>query len=91
MSTPQENPEGYEKTSVTGAAAQLHGRLLLLHGAMDDNVHLQHALRFVNELQKAKKQFELMIYPGSRHGFGGDHYRRLVYDFIQRTVGARGR
>src|SRR5260221_4959796 len=41
MNTPKENPDGYRKTSVVKAAKDLHGKLLLLHGVMDDNVHLQ--------------------------------------------------
>jgi dipeptidyl aminopeptidase/acylaminoacyl peptidase len=90
MQTPQLNAEGYAATSVVGAAEKLHGRLLLLHGAVDDNVHLQNTLQFAGALQRAGKQFELMVYPGSRHGIFGRHYQRLMYDFIRRTVGAAG-
>ncbi len=86
MNTPQENPDGYDRTSVVKAAKDLHGRLLILHGVMDNNVHMQNTLQFVQELQKAGKQFELMLYPKSRHGLGGKHYNRLVFDFIQRTL-----
>ncbi len=50
-----------------GTAANLHGKLLLLHGTTDDNVHFQNTVQLVHELQKAGKQFELMIYPLSRH------------------------
>ena len=87
MNTPQENPDGYKATSVVRAAKDLHGKLLLLHGIMDDNVHLQNSLQFVQELQRAEKQFEIMVYPRSRHGIFGKHYQRLVIDFIQRTLG----
>jgi dipeptidyl aminopeptidase/acylaminoacyl peptidase len=91
MSTPQENPEGYEKTSVVAAAKNLHGRLLLIHGARDDNVHLANTLQLVDALQRANKTFELMIYPPNRHGVSGVHYRRLTVDFIRRTMlGGRG-
>jgi dipeptidyl-peptidase-4 len=86
MGTPEENPEGYEVTSAVGAAADLHGRLLLLHGTMDDNVHFQHTLRLVEALQKADKQFELMVYPRARHSLRYDHRRRLELDFILRTL-----
>jgi len=85
MDTPQNNPEGYERTSVVKAAKDLHGQLLLLHGAIDDNVHLENTLKLVEVLQKADKKFQIMIYPQSRHGIGGVHYHRLVVDFI-RTV-----
>lgn len=86
MNTPQENPEGYKRTSVVAAASQLHGRLLLIHGIRDDNVHLQNTLQLVTALQRADKDFELMVYPNSRHGIRGRHYQRLVLDFMQRTL-----
>jgi dipeptidyl aminopeptidase/acylaminoacyl peptidase len=86
MNTPQENPEGYKRTSVVEAAAQLHGRLLLIHGIRDDNVHVQNTLQLVNALQRADKDFELMVYPNDRHGIRGRHYQRLVIDFMRRTL-----
>ncbi|MBL8900707.1 MAG: DPP IV N-terminal domain-containing protein, partial [Planctomycetes bacterium] len=61
MATPQRNPQGYAASSVVKAAKDLHGQLLIVHGTMDDNVHLQNAIQFVHELQKAgKANFELM-------------------------------
>ncbi len=86
MNTPQENPDGYKKTSVVRAAANLHGRLLLVHGLMDDNVHVQNALQFVDALQRANKDFEVMFYPRSRHGGFGPHYARLEIDFMKRVL-----
>jgi dipeptidyl aminopeptidase/acylaminoacyl peptidase len=86
MGTPQDNPEGYDSTSVIQAAAQLHGRLLLVHGGLDDNVHLENTLRLAEALQEAGKQFELMIYPDARHGLGGRHFQQLQLDFIRRTM-----
>ena len=86
MKTPQNNPEGYEKSAPRAAAKDLHGKLLLIHGAIDDNVHMQNTIQFVYELQKAGKQFELMVYPKSRHGVGDPqlvkHMRTLMTDFI---------
>jgi dipeptidyl-peptidase-4 len=87
MNTPQENPEGYKVTSVVGAAKNLHGKLLIIHGNMDDNVHIQNTMQFVQELERADKDFEMMVYPRSRHGGFGRHYQRLVFSFIQRTLG----
>lgn len=87
MSTPQDNPEGYKASSAVEAAENLHGRILLIHGAMDDNVHLSNTIKFVDALQRANKQFELMVYPPNRHGIGGEHYNRLRYEFICRTMG----
>jgi dipeptidyl-peptidase-4 len=70
MSIPSKNAEGYQKTSVLEAAANLKGHLVLHHGTLDDNVHMQNVMRLVMALQKADKQFELMLYPQSRHGIG---------------------
>lgn len=86
MDTPQNNVEGYKKTSVVEAAKNLHGKLLILHGAIDDNVHPENTFKLINALQEADKKFELMIYPRSRHGIGGMHYRRLTVDFIKRVL-----
>jgi len=86
METPQNNPDGYAKTSVVKAAENLHGKLLIVHGATDDNVHIENAYKLVDALQKADKKFELMIYPKSRHGINGTHYDRLVVDFIKAVL-----
>ncbi len=86
LGTPQNNPEGYRLSSPRFNAADLHGELLLIHGTMDDNVHLQNTLQFVYELQKAGKQFELMLYPRSRHGVTdpqlNTHLRHKMLNFI---------
>jgi dipeptidyl-peptidase-4 len=86
MGTPQNNPEGYKKSSPVNAAKDLHGKLLLIHGAIDDNVHMQNTVQFVYELEKAGKQFQLMIYPKSRHGVTDPllvkHMRVMMTEFI---------
>ena len=87
MNTPAENPDGYAESSVVAAAKNLHGRLLLLHGEMDDNVHMQNTMRLARSMQQANKAFEMMVYPGSRHGIRGRHYQKLVVDFMRKTIG----
>jgi dipeptidyl-peptidase-4 len=86
MGTPQNNPEGYKRSAPRWAAKDLHGKLLLIHGAIDDNVHMANTMQFVYELQKAGKQFELMLYPKSRHGVTDPllvkHMRQMMTDFI---------
>lgn len=86
MGTPQNNSEGYKKSSPVHSAKHLHGKLLLLHGTIDDNVHMQNTMQFVYELQKAGKQFQLMLYPKSRHGVTDPlllkHMRQMMLDFI---------
>jgi dipeptidyl-peptidase-4 len=89
MGLPQENPDGYNVSSVVRAAEKLHGKLLILHGAIDDNVSLRNTMRFVEALQAANRDFELMIYPSSRHGIFGAHYNKIQLDFIRRALGAR--
>jgi dipeptidyl-peptidase-4 len=67
MKTPADNPEGYAHTSLVTRAKELHGRLLLVHGSGDDNVHPQHTWHVVDELVAAGKPFDLMIYPMRKH------------------------
>jgi dipeptidyl aminopeptidase/acylaminoacyl peptidase len=86
MNTPKENPDGYAASSVVRAAGNLSGKLLLLHGLMDDNVHAQNSLQLAAALQRAGKDFEVMYYPQNRHGLGGRHYERLVLDFMKRAL-----
>ncbi|MFN2576861.1 MAG: DPP IV N-terminal domain-containing protein [Pyrinomonadaceae bacterium] len=86
MQTPQNNPDGYLKSSPVHFAKDLHGKLLLIHGAMDDNVHMANTMQFLYELQKAGKQIQLMVYPKSRHGVTDPllvkHLRQMMTDFI---------
>jgi dipeptidyl-peptidase-4 len=86
MLTPQNNLEGYKKSSPVTSAKDLHGKLLLIHGAIDDNVHVQNTVQFVYELQKAGKQFQMMLYPKSRHGVTDPllvkHLRQMMTDYV---------
>jgi len=90
MLMPQNNPDGYQNSSPRFAAKNLHGDLLLLHGTIDDNVHLQNTVQFMYELQKAGKPFRLMVYPKSRHGVTDPllvtHMRTTMMQFIDDTV-----
>jgi len=71
MDTPAENKEGYEFGSVMTHAKNLKGVLLLEHGDMDDNVHIQNTIQFIDALMDQDKIFEYMVFPNQRHGFGG--------------------
>jgi dipeptidyl-peptidase-4 len=90
MKTPQNNPEGYRRTAPRFAAAKLHGRMLLIHGSIDDNVHRQNSEQLAYELQRAGKPFEMMVYPKSRHAVTdarlNRHLRQVMFDFIMRAV-----
>ncbi len=71
MKPPAENPDGYEHTSLVSRAKDLHGRLLLVFGTNDDNVHPQNSWAFADEAVKAGIPFEMMAYPMGKHGIGG--------------------
>lgn len=72
MDTPAENPEGYQAGSVMTYTDKYKGLLRIYHGTMDDNVHMQNSLQLVKKLQESKRHFEFMLYPGGRHGWGGN-------------------
>lgn len=86
MQTPELNPEGYEKSAVTNKAGKLKGKLLLIHGTADDNVHFQNTVVFVDELIKANKQFQVMFYPGKDHGIAGGKTREQLFTLITNFI-----
>ncbi len=81
MLTPKENPEGYKNSSPVNFADKLQGKLLIIHGTSDDNVHFQNTVAMVKALLDAKKKFSVMIYPRQSHGIRG--YRE---DVLQRVA-----
>lgn len=91
MTTPQENPSGYDKNSPINHVDKLKGDFLLIHGSGDDNVHLQNTMRMVEALIQADKQFEWMVYPDKNHGIYGGNTRLHLYkkmtNFINNTLG----
>jgi len=93
MSTPQGNAEGYAASDVVPQLDQLTGRLLLLHGMADDNVIFENATRVIDALQAQSTPFEMMLYPGQRHGIRGNERQlqqwRTYLDFFDRTIGER--
>lgn len=68
MKMPKENAAGYEAASPLAAAKSLGTKLLLLHGTSDDNVHMQNTMAFIDELVKAKKDFDFVPLPRQKHG-----------------------
>ena len=69
MKKPEDNFNGYEQTSFVKSAKNLHGRLLLIHGTYDDNVHPQNSWNFIDELINEDIMFDMMFYPMRKHGF----------------------
>jgi dipeptidyl-peptidase-4 len=87
MDTPQDNPDGYKSTAVMTYADKYKGLLRIVHGTSDDNVHMQNSLTLIDKLENLGKHFEMMVYPGERHGIGannmrkGQHNRNEAYAF----------
>ena len=79
MTTPQENPSGYDNNSPITHADKLTGNYLLIHGTADDNVHVQNAMVLINQLVHLNKDFEWLIYPDKNHGIYGGKTREQLY------------
>lgn len=86
MMTPQNNPDGYNRTSIVKSAAGLTGKLLLIHGLIDDNVHMQNTTQYIYELQKLGKQFDMMIYPTQRHGITDPRQAHHMYTMMTEYI-----
>ncbi|WP_353076577.1 DPP IV N-terminal domain-containing protein [Flavobacterium sp.] len=71
MDTPQDNPEGYAKTSLLNKVKNLKGRLLVIHGAQDPVVVQQHSMNFIEASIKAGKQVDYFLYPNHEHNVSG--------------------
>jgi dipeptidyl-peptidase-4 len=67
LGLPNDEPEAYRSSSALALAGRITGSLLLIHGAIDENVHLRHSLRLVDALQAAGRDVELVILPRDRH------------------------
>ena len=67
MGTPKSNPEGYRESSVMANIDRLEGSLLIVHGLIDENVHFRHTARLINSLIRARKPYELLLFPDERH------------------------
>lgn len=86
MQTPDLNPEGYKQSSVLNYVRNLNGKLLVIHGTDDDNVHWQNTITLVNELQKNNKQFYTMFYPGKDHSIAGNTTRLHLYTLMTNFI-----
>ncbi|XP_027159606.1 uncharacterized protein LOC113761012 [Coffea eugenioides] len=90
MGLPAENPSGYLYSSVMHHVEKIKGKLLLVHGMIDENVHFRHTARLVNALVAAGKPYELLIFPDERH-MPRRHRDRIymeerIWDFIERNL-----
>lgn len=86
MSTPQQNPTGYDVSSVMNHVHKMEGKLMLIHGLIDENVHFRHTARLINKLIEHRKRYELILFPCERHSphkFEDKVYMEdLIFDFF---------
>lgn len=89
MSSPEDNPDGYEKASLLNYANQLEGKLLIIHGAQDPTVVMQHSLEFIKRCIKNGKQVDYFIYPDHEHNVIGKdriHLYEKIYQYHKENL-----
>jgi dipeptidyl-peptidase-4 len=82
MGLPDKNPRGYDENSPLEFASSIKGKLFLIHGTADDNVHFQNSVEMIRRMQESGIPFDLMIYPDKNHGISGGKTRLDVYSRI---------
>lgn len=82
MRTPKENGDGYNSSSAINRVHQLKGKLLLIHGSADDNVHFQNFMEYNEALIQANVQFETQIYTNRNHGISGGNTRNHLMNRV---------
>ena len=78
MDLPENNEEGYKASSPVTGAANLQAKLLIVHNIEDDNVHFQNSVQMADALEKASRQFFMLVYPQKSHGVSGPARRQLL-------------
>ena len=90
MDHPKDNAEGYAQSSVFAHLDGMRSDLLLIHGMADDNVLFTNSTRLMSALQQRGKAFELMTYPGGKHGIAAPwmkkHANNAIVDFFERKL-----
>lgn len=84
LDRPQDNAAGYEASSVLPYAKDLKGKLLIVHGMADDNVLFLNSTKLFRKLQDLGKPFDIMIYPGAKHGLSSPHDSKHAFATIKR-------
>ena len=78
MGLADKNAAGYEQQDLSTMAANLKGKLFLLHAMMDENVHFQNSARLIESLMQAQKPFDMLLFPGERHGYRNPQVRQYA-------------
>jgi dipeptidyl-peptidase 4 len=84
LDRPQDNAAGYAATSVLPYVKDLKGNLLVMHGMADDNVLFLNSTKLFRKLQDLSKPFDVMVYPGAKHGLMRQNDGRHGYKMIRR-------
>jgi dipeptidyl-peptidase-4 len=79
MRTPEQNPNGYDENAPLSHAGDIKGRLLIIHGSADDNVHAQNTYEFTEKMVQAGVQFDMAIYTNRNHGIRGGNTSMHLY------------
>ena len=82
MGLPQDNPEGYKQSSPVTHVGKLKGKLLIAAGTDDDNVHFANTVEFSEQLIKAGRYAEILIYPGRGHGISDSPARIHLFSRV---------
>jgi dipeptidyl-peptidase-4 len=90
MGLPEDNPDGYASASPLRAAADLSGKLLLIHGTLDRNVHLQNTVQFIDALQRTGHSAPLILLPGAGHTPRAPQHawavHQAIWQFLQENL-----
>lgn len=93
MGDPRRDAAAYARSGAIADAARITDPLLVIHGMADDNVFLDNTTAFAAEMQRQRRPFEMMLYPGQTHRVGGpgisEHLWTTILDFLDRRVGER--
>ncbi len=87
MGLPKDNAAGYDENSPINYVDKLKGKLLIVHGSADDNVHMQNSMEIINKLIAANKQFDMMIYPDRNHSiYARYHLYTKLTDYVKANL-----
>ncbi|WP_462318272.1 S9 family peptidase [Marinilabilia sp.] len=86
MRKPQMNASGYDDNSPINMAENLSGKLFLIHGSADDNVHFQNTMEYSEQLIQAGKQFDMFVYPNRNHSIYGGNTRHHLFSMMSQYI-----
>ena len=86
MGMPDENVSGYENYNPLDGAKMLEGKLLLIHGTADDNVHFQNSVELMKVLNNEGKMYDFMAYPDKNHGISGGRTRMHLFELMTNYI-----